>query len=178
MPQAIGHALHQLKCIEVKQTLDLGCGTGLSGIVLRELSGYLTGVDISAKMLAQAKNKGIYDELIEAEIIAFLQQNTHAYDLIVAADVLPYLGELKSLFTGVHTCLNQGGLFVFSHEISANQDWQLQNSARFCHHPDYIKSLCAEQPFEIIYEQQIVGRQQEQQGLHLMLYVVSLTKKE
>ena len=44
------------------QALDLGCGTGLTGIILREIAKHLTGVDIAAKMLAHAKEKEIYDE--------------------------------------------------------------------------------------------------------------------
>lgn len=170
LPQHIGRLLHRLKCSNLNHSIDLGCGTGLCGVVLRELSKHVTGVDISAKMLAQAKHKGIYDKLVEAELITFLQQDNQSYQLAVAADVLPYLGELDTLFAAVHQRLTKAGIFIFTHEISEAQPWQLQDSARFSHHPDYIKTLCDQHGFQIINQEKVVARQQEQQGLEVMIY--------
>ena len=175
LPQHIGRLLHQLPVTKVKNTLDLGCGTGLSGIVLREVSAHLTGVDIACKMLEQAKDKGIYDELVESELLTFLKKNKHPYDLAVAADVLPYLGELDSLFTTLAAHLNKEGLFIFTHEISEDQPFQLQSSARFSHHPDYIKTLCAKHGFACIHQEKVIARQQNQQALHVMLYCAKKT---
>jgi len=174
LPQHIGRLLHRLHCNSLN-TIDLGCGTGLCGVVLRELSTHLIGVDISAKMLAQANEKGIYDKLIEAELITFLQQDEASYQLAVAADVLPYLGELEALFTAVHQRLGQQGLFVFTHEISSDLPWQLQASTRFSHHPDYIKNLCELHGFKIVAQEKVVARQQEGQGLEVMMWAVQRT---
>ena len=121
-------------------------------------------------MLAQARDKGIYDQLIEAELITFLQQDKQSYDLAVAADVLPYLGELNTLFATLHKHLVTNGLFIFTHEISENPPFHLQDSARFAHHPDYIKILCQEQGFQHVYQENVVARQQNQQAMHVMLY--------
>ena len=172
LPQHIGRLLHQLQYTNIKHAIDLGCGTGLCGAVLRELSKHLTGVDIAAKMLAQAKDKGIYDQLDEAELITFLQHDKHHYELALAADVLPYLGELDTLFKVIHQRLAKDGLFIFTHEISENKPWQLQDSARFSHHPDYIKALCEKYSFHIMSQEKITARQQNQQALDVMLYAV------
>ena len=43
--------------------LDAGCGTGLCGPLVAPHAQRLTGVDLSAGMLAQASEKGVYDEL-------------------------------------------------------------------------------------------------------------------
>lgn len=171
LPHLIGRVLHQLNITHVKHAIDLGCGTGLCGVVLHEICEQLTGVDIAAKMLAQAKSKDIYDQLVEAELIDFLQQNKQDYELAVAADVLPYLGELDTLFAAIHQRLTSDGLFIFTHEISDNQPWQLQDSARFSHHPDYIKGLCSQQGFKLIYQEKVVARQQNGQALYVVLYV-------
>ena len=219
LPHAIGRVLHQLNITHAKKAIDLGCGTGLSGVVLRELSGHLTGVDLSAKMLAQAKSKGIYDALEEADLITFLKQNiterplptsrglsagssdnqrvldpadkprdvgvvnrqeplqpNRVYDLAVAADVLPYLGELSTLFKLINQHLTPSGVFIFTHEISETDPWQLQESARFSHHPDYIKALCAEQHLQILHEEKVVARQQNGQALYVILYAVARTE--
>ena len=177
LPHSITRALHGLGYIHFKHTLDLGCGTGLSGSVLRESSEHLTGIDIAAKMLAQAREKGIYDSLIEAELLTFLHGDEQHYDLIVAADVLPYSGDLQPLFTTVKQHLTEQGLFVFSSEISQDQPWTLQDSARFCHHPDYIHRLCAELELQLVYQDKVVARQQDQNDLFVMLYVWSLGRK-
>jgi len=174
LPQHIGRVLHQLHCMKVKRVIDLGCGTGLTGIVLRELTDHLTGVDIAGKMLAQAQEKGIYDELAEAELINFLQQDKHHYDLAVAADVLPYLGELDPLFESISQRLNKQGLFLFTCEVGSDKPWQLQGSARFSHHPDYIQESCERHGLKLIYQEKIAARQQHNQTLEAMLYCAQL----
>ncbi|WED43345.1 tetratricopeptide repeat protein [Legionella cardiaca] len=172
LPHHVGRILHQLNIHHVENTLDLGCGTGLSGVVLREISVRLTGVDLSAKMLAQAKSKGIYDKLIEAEALSFLQQNEQSYQLIVAADVLPYFGELDSLFAAIAKSLTLQGYFIGSVEISNDKPWQLQPSARFCHKSDYIKALANKYSLTIIHQEQVIARHQNQQVLAEELFVL------
>ena len=46
--------------------LDAGCGTGLCGPLIAPYARRLTGVDLSGGMLSQAKEKNIYDELLQA----------------------------------------------------------------------------------------------------------------
>jgi predicted TPR repeat methyltransferase len=172
LPQHLARLLHNVSLNKVKNAIDLGCGTGLCGNILREVSTHLTGVDIAAKMLLQARHKAIYDQLIEEELISFLQHDKSSYDLMLAADVLPYLGELDTFFLEISTHLTPGGYFLFSHEISPNQPWQLQDSARFSHHPDYIQQRCEEFKLKIIEQASVVGRQQKEQSLDVMIYVV------
>jgi predicted TPR repeat methyltransferase len=171
IPKHIAHALYQLELPQNTQTLDLGCGTGLTGVVLRDLSKHLTGIDIAAKMLAQAKEKIIYDELIETEISTFFQNNKKHYDLIVAADVLPYFGELDALFDTLQQHLNPQGYFIFTTEISEKDPWFLQTSARFSHLPDYIKRLADLHQLNLIKQDKVPARIQNQQQLEVMLYV-------
>ena len=51
-----------------KKTIDLGCGTGISGSAFKEYTDYIVGVDISNEMISIARKKNIYDELILGEI--------------------------------------------------------------------------------------------------------------
>ena len=88
--------------------LDLGCGTGLMGPLLRECVGSLRGVDLSEKMIAKAREKGLYDELVVDDIERFLRRQAgmkSTCELLVAADVLVYLGDLAPLFTLCASCL-------------------------------------------------------------------------
>ena len=140
------------------------------------MSAHLTGVDIAPKMLAEAQKKGIYDELIDAELVAFLEKNKDHYDLAIAADVLPYLGSLEPLFTAIQPRLTpHQGIFVFTHEISDNPPWELQDNARFSHHPDYVKSLCNQHGLTVLSHEKITARQQNLQPVEAMLYAVQAT---
>jgi predicted TPR repeat methyltransferase len=82
---------------------DLGCGTGLAGVEFRRFVRRLAGVDLSAGMVAEARARaGVYDAADVAEVEAWLAaQPAGAYDLVVCADVLVYIGALEGVFTGV-----------------------------------------------------------------------------
>ncbi len=128
--------------------LDLGCGTGLAARNLSSLRGTLTGVDISAGMLEMARQRNCYDRLIESEAVAYLSQCHESYDLIVAFDVLVYIGDLGELFEAVAARLSPGGVFAFSYETQDCANYQLQHWGRFAHAPSYIESL-AEGKFSV-----------------------------
>jgi predicted TPR repeat methyltransferase len=173
LPQQMGRLLHQQHLLSFEHTLDLGCGTGLSGIVLRDISSQLTGVDISEKMLLQAKAKGIYDNLVHSEALIFLQQHTHSFALIVALDVLPYFSELNTLFELVKKHLSPKGIFIFSIEKTDQDNYILQSTARYAHQPLYISRLCKEYQFNLIHQSDIEGRKQLGDKVAMQLYMIS-----
>lgn len=169
LPNQILRVLDELHITSVQHTLDLGCGTGLTGQVLRDISQVLDGIDIAGKMLAEARAKNIYDTLVEEEALHFLQQTTNTYGLIVAADVLPYFGDLDPLFKAISEHLASNGYFIFTTEISITSPWQLQQSARFCHHTDYLQQLANTYGLQTRYQHQVVARQQEGKDLSVLL---------
>jgi predicted TPR repeat methyltransferase len=175
VPQHIAKCLHQLIIESTPNTLDIGCGTGLTGIVLRELSQHLTGIDLSSNMLIEAAKKAIYDELFEADAIQYLSQQSTPFSLIAAADVLPYLSELDTLFKHIKKALISSGLFVFTTEISDTTDWTLQKTARFAHHPDYITALATQYGFDMLHQQSLTARKHHDEALCVKLYVLKRT---
>ena len=172
IPQCINTIISKYINNNNLHTLDLGCGTGLSGVHLRTVSAHLTGVDLSNKMLTKARSKGIYDKLITSEIIEFLQQNQEYYNLIVAADVLPYLGELNLLFQCINARLTNNGYFMFTIEISHSQEFSLQSNMRFCHNPNYIQQLTSQYSLRILYQQKIIARKQQTTDVYVLLYLL------
>lgn len=176
VPHQIAQVLHQLiPNMQVTRALDLGCGTGLSGVILRELSQHLTGVDLSPKMLTHAREKALYDELIESEIITYFEQldpEKIQFNLITAADVLPYFGDLSLLFKYIKTYLAPKGWFILTHEISDSTDWRLQTTARFAHHPRYLIALAEEHGFQVAYQESFVARKHHEDDLPVMLYAL------
>ena len=98
------------------EVLDLGCGTGLCGALFRDIAKHLTGVDLSAGMIQKARERGIYDELIVGDLSTPLRESNARYDLIIAADVFIYVGDLSQVFATCQIALQPGGLFAFSTE--------------------------------------------------------------
>jgi predicted TPR repeat methyltransferase len=125
-----------------ERALDLGCGTGLAAESLAQLADHLTGVDLSGGMLARAAERGGYDDLVKAEAQDFLESHPDSFDLVFAADVLIYFGDLKALFDAVAKALAPGGCFAFSTESGA-ADWALLSSGRFAHADAYVDRLAA-----------------------------------
>ena len=101
----------------------------------------MTGVDISPGMLDKARERDLYDRLIEEEAVAYLSRRDETYDLIAALDVLVYFGGLTELFAGAAACLEPGGVFAFSYEIGDCDSYELRPSGRFTHAAAYVASL-------------------------------------
>lgn len=131
--------------------LDLGCGTGLVGECFIDIKHELVGVDISEKMISEAHKKNIYDSLYTDELIEFLLQNTKKYDLVIAADVFVYLGDLSEIFSGVRNIIETGAYFAFSVEglDRENEEFVLRSTGRFAHSSSYIESLARTFKFDV-----------------------------
>jgi len=138
--------------------LDAGCGTGLCGAWLAPYRGRLSGVDLSRKMLAEAQARGVYDELLPGEIVQILSARPESVDLIVAADVLVYCGDLSSVFAAAAAALHAGGVFLFSVEAVAQGDYVLQSTQRFAHSMTYLHRLAVASGLVVRAEQQAVLR--------------------
>lgn len=130
--------------------IDLGCGTGLFGERIRGKADRLEGFDLSANMLAKAEIKGHYDLLAQGDLSMplaasglFSGMPDHRADLVSAADVLMYLGNLDSVFVIALRLLGSKGLFAFSVEdADAQGDFVLRPSLRYAHSQTYIEGLC------------------------------------
>lgn len=128
--------------------LDLGCGTGLCAPPLRPMVDRLDGVDLSPAMLDQARALGLYDGLVRADVVEFLQRTGRRYDLVVAADVFIYVGDLEPVFAGVARAMPAGGVFCFSAE-RGEAGFELTPSLRYAHAPDYLRGLAARHGFVV-----------------------------
>jgi predicted TPR repeat methyltransferase len=145
--QAIGAALGPGAA--TLAVLDAGCGTGLLGPLLRPYSAQLVGVDLSRGMLEQAKRRRTYDELVEAELTAYLAGHGAAFDLIACADTLCYFGDLAPVLKAAHDALRPQGLFVFTveHADAAEAAYRLHPHGRYSHTRSYIVRALAEAGF-------------------------------
>lgn len=128
------------------KVVDLGCGTGLAALQFRDMAGQVEGVDISQNMLAQAdlrrdeKERRVYDVLHRIDLRRYLiDQTPDSCDVIIAANVFPYLGGLTPVFDGLAHALKRGGVVSFSVEPMQGNDFGLiPGEGRFAHSEAYI----------------------------------------
>jgi len=175
--------------------LDLGCGTGLVAEAFADCEMARTGLDLSENMVAQAHERGLYDNLYIADIIAFLRRaagesvadgaaaavakslSRQKWDLVIAADVLPYMGDLAEFFHLAGAITEQGGVFGFSSEDLAKTelaaaeangakngqaaDFAVGLHQRFAHSPAYIRAMLKQAGFKAVYESEITVRREQ-----------------
>ncbi|MBR1124949.1 tetratricopeptide repeat protein [Bradyrhizobium lablabi] len=160
----VAGALALLNAQRAGTVVDAGCGTGLVGELLRAETRHLVGVDMSEPMLAQARQKNVYDELHRGDLIAFLNDRPRSCDVIASAATLIHFGDLDAVFRAAARCLREGGHFVFT--VFPNDDdpgaiavAALNGFAQggcFRHGHDYIAGLAAKHGFTVVLMQREV----------------------
>lgn len=176
MRQALERVLNEDE--RALRVLDLGCGTGLTGSKLRDIAHYLSGVDISARMLERAAAKNIYDELHEEDMLEALKGKNGSFNLVIAADVFIYRGDLAPVFTECSRALCNGGLFAFSTESFHGEDYILRRTGRFAHSPAYIFKLAAENGYTAALFDEIIVRLDNETPVAGNLFVLSKGPRE
>jgi predicted TPR repeat methyltransferase len=102
--------------------------------------GRLDGVDISPRMIEEARRRQVYDELLLADFDNALSAPGPPYDLILSADAMVYLGNLATVFAGVAKRLKRGGVFLFTCEAKQGDGWDLTPANRFRHSEPYLRA--------------------------------------
>ncbi len=146
--------------------IDLGCGTGLLGEKIKSAQNHLTGVDISAKMLEKAEQKHIYDQLVQADIAAYCQ-NLPAADLITAADVIGYIGDITALTKNIFP-----HRFAFSAAIDNNikNGFMLTEGGRYIYRSDYIEQTLSNSGYKNIRRQSAILRTENGQDIKGIIF--------
>lgn len=129
------------------RVLDLGCGTGLSGAALAPFAAHLTGLDLSPRMLDAARRTAHYDALHEADLLDWLPRHPARFDLIAAADVLNYLGDLAPALRAIAAALAPGAPAAFSIEAADGAPYALHDALRYRHDPDHVEALAHDAGF-------------------------------
>jgi predicted TPR repeat methyltransferase len=130
--------------------LDLGCGTGLSGLAFTDICESLTGVDLSNKMLEKAAEKNIYKALHHGDAIEALDQVENHFDLIISTEMLIHIGKLELLMEAVKERCSAGALFALTTEHLADGDCQLRTSGRYAHSRNYVVQSAASAGFSLL----------------------------
>jgi predicted TPR repeat methyltransferase len=144
-PELILHAVQEAMGDEGGRrfdVLDLGCGTGLCGAAIKPLCRKLAGVDLSPAMIERCRQRGVYDELQVADLLTEMRKERERWDLITAADVLVYVGDLGEVFAAAAAALRPGGLFAFCVERTDEPGFVLGRiTLRFRYNLNYLLEL-------------------------------------
>ncbi|WP_183903771.1 MULTISPECIES: class I SAM-dependent DNA methyltransferase [unclassified Rhizobium] len=141
-----------------ERAVDLGCGTGLLGPEIRGRVDRLEGFDLSQNMLVKAAEKQVYDSLAQADLSLapdlsglFADAARHRADLVTAADVLMYLGNLESVFAIIGELAASGADIAFSVEDAGDgEGFHLAPSLRYAHSESYVRALLARHGLQIL----------------------------
>jgi predicted TPR repeat methyltransferase len=127
--------------------LDLGCGTGLAGVTFKPLASRLAGVDLSPRMVEKARQRRLYDELTVGDVVEAMERAPAGWDLLVAADVLVYIGDLAPVFGAAARALPPGGHFAATLErlpdqpvALADETFMLGATRRYAHSEQYVRA--------------------------------------
>jgi predicted TPR repeat methyltransferase len=125
--------------------LDLGCGTGLAGAAFRPHVDWLVGVDLSPRMVEEARKKGLYDRLSVGDVAAFLTgEPERSAHLVIAADVFAYIADVTEVCAAVARVLSDGGLFGFTVETHDGKGAIVGPKMRYAHSTDFVRSAIGE----------------------------------
>ena len=127
--------------------LDAGCGTGLCGPLVAPYARRLVGVDLSDNMIARARARNVYDELVKHELTAYLRDSTRTFDVIVSADTLVYFGPLDDVVAASANALRPGGRLIFTVEeldgAGGEAGYSISPSGRYRHMRAYLERVLA-----------------------------------
>ena len=152
--------------------MDLGCGTGLFGIEIRQFCEHLEGVDLSEKMLDKAKEKNIYNNLIKQDILDYLSNEDLNFDYFVSTDVFVYIGDLFDVFRLIKSRNKTEGKLAFSTEHYEGERFCLEKSGRYSHSKKYIESLCKTFGYKLNHFETLALRKEKNQYISGGFYLL------
>jgi len=154
--------------------LDLGCGTGLSGLAFKDTVTVLDGVDLSANMLSLAAGKGCYTDLYQDSIVHHLQSTANTYDFFLATDVFIYIGDLQELFAAVQAVAQPAALFCFSTENQSQAGYRLTKTGRFAYCRDHIRGIAAAAGWMVLAQEETRLRRERDNWIEGDLWILRL----
>jgi predicted TPR repeat methyltransferase len=161
VPLMVRSLVQTLEIGPFDRLLDLGCGTGLTGMALSDCTAHRTGVDLSERIVELAYDRDVYDDLYVGEAVAFLEEfeeddgSRPSWDLIAATDVFPYLGAVEPFLAGAVDRLTPGGYLAFStetlpDEMLQGRSYMVGPKSRFAQGEGYIRTSLDTAGFDIL----------------------------
>lgn len=171
-PRVLGGMLDTLSIQPAGRAVDLGCGSGLSGIELRRFADHLVGVDLSERMLERAGERGLYDALHKAEVVSWLEKSSGGFGIAMAADVTSYLGDLAPFLGAVSRALLPNGILAMTvHERSAS-GFGIAVGDTYSHSFEHVETAARAAGLRIMAIERGAMRMEQKQPLPTMFLVL------
>lgn len=163
---ANGVATRGLKWLDI---LDLGCGRGAMGSQLKPLANFVTGVDLSEKAIKTAIREGWYDDIRHGDAVTVVKAMLpNSFDLVVAADMVPYFGDLGDLFRTIAAVTRPGGLVAFNVDSFGPPEdgtngvnvraFELKFTGRWSHRRKYVTQSITAAGMSVLGVRVVVGK--------------------
>lgn len=153
--------------------LDLGCGRGTMGSQLKPLANFITGIELSEGAIKYAQRAGSYDSIKHGDAVTVMKAMLpNSFDLVVAADMVPYFGDLGDLFRAIAAVTRPGGLVAFNADaLDATEDgstapnaggnvraYELKFTGRWSHRRKYVTQSVAAAGMSVLGVRVVKGR--------------------
>jgi predicted TPR repeat methyltransferase len=155
---------------------DLGCGTGLMAAALGKHVTVMYGVDLSPAMTEKARGSGFYAEgaVTCSDLVGYLAgHGAETFDLLMAADVLVYIGDLAPVFHAARRAMTQDGLFAFTVQASGGAGLRLGEDLRYHHSEAYLRKAAGDAGLIVEMLSPCVTRQDGGKPVHGLVIVLS-----
>lgn len=94
------------------RVLDVGCAGGYVSALLTRLGYRVTGIELNARMAAQARRTGI--EVLEHDLEEPLPLPDDSFDGVHACEIIEHLFDTEGFLREMHRVLRPGGVLVVS----------------------------------------------------------------
>ena len=159
-----------------KRAIDLGCGTGLgAGAFAKEVDHFI-GIDLSPGMIEQARATSLYAELEVADMVEGLRSKPDASaNLMLAADVMCYVGDLAPTLIEAKRVLAPGGVFAFTLETHKGDGVVIGEGLRYAHAAEFVRGTIVAAGLAVAHLEQASPRNEDNEPVQGLVVVAAKT---
>jgi len=157
-----------------RRAIDLGCGTGLAASTFAREVDHFIGIDLSPKMIDQARATGFYETLEVDDMVQALRRKPDASaELILAADAMVYVSDLVPVLGEVKRVLTVGGLVAFTLETHGGEGVVIGEGLRYAHGAEYVRKAVSGAGLKLLSLEEASPRTEDDQPVRGLVVVAS-----
>ena len=157
-----------------RRAIDLGCGTGLAASTFAREGDHFIGIDLSPKMIDQARATGFYETLEVDDMVQALRRKPDASaELILAADAMVYVSDLVPVLGEVKRVLTVGGLVAFTLETHGSEGVVIGEGLRYAHGAEYVRKAVSGAGLKLLSLEEASPRTEDDQPVRGLVVVAS-----
>jgi predicted TPR repeat methyltransferase len=157
-----------------KRAIDLGCGTGLAASTFAREVDHFIGIDLSPKMIDQARATGFYETLEVDDMVQALRRKPDASaELVLAADVMVYVSDPMPVLGEVKRVLTVGGLVAFTLETHSGEGVVIVEGLRYAHGAEYVRTAVSGAGLELLSLEEASPRTEDNQPVRGLVVVAT-----